>query len=301
MRELHFLSFQQQIFSPQKSGPKVRLAIIGVGERGQGHLDLVLRRDDVELVAICDVDNRVLEQSKAIIQKSGKKMPQVYTGDDYAWQKMLQTEKLDGVIIATPWEWHKPMIMGSLEAGIKYVATEVILGITLQDHWDVVKAAEKNNAHVMMLENVCYRRDVMAVLNMVRQGLFGELIHLQGGYQHDLREVLFNDGVHAYGHGAEFGEKGFFGSALANEHSVHRNGDLYPTHGIGPIAHYININRGNRFISLCSFSSKARGLHNHIVKVGWRKSSQCKSEIQSRRCGHYFHQLCEWRNDFAAT
>ena len=172
-------------------------------------MDLVLRRDDVELIAICDVDDRVLNESKEIINKSGKKMPKIYTGDNYSWKKLLETEKLDGVIIVTPWEWHKPMILGALDAGLKYVASEVILGITLQDHWDVVKAAEKNKAHVMMLENVCYRRDVMAVLNMVRQGLFGELIHLQGGYQHDLREVLFNDGVHVYGHGVEFGEKSF--------------------------------------------------------------------------------------------
>ena len=141
-----------------------------------------------------------------------------------------------------------------------------MLGITLQDHWDVVKAAEKYNAHVMMLENVCYRRDVMAILNMVRQGLFGELIHLQGGYQHDLREVKFNDGVKAYGGGVEFGEKGCSEARWRTEHSVHRNGDLYPTHGIGPIAQYININRGNRFVNLSSFSSKARGLHNYIVK-----------------------------------
>ncbi|HEU5366097.1 MAG TPA: Gfo/Idh/MocA family oxidoreductase, partial [Hanamia sp.] len=178
------------IFAGKSAAPKVRLAIIGVGARGKGHLDLVLRRDDTELVAICDVDDRAIRESKAMIEKSGKKMPQIYTGDSYSWQQLLQKEKLDGVIIVTPWEWHKPMIIGALNAGLKYVATEVILGITLQDHWDVVKAAEKNKAHVMMLENVCYRRDVMAVLNMVRQGLFGELIHLQGGYQHDLREVL---------------------------------------------------------------------------------------------------------------
>jgi hypothetical protein len=120
----------------------------------------------------------------------------------------------------------------------------------------------------MMLENVCYRRDVMAVLNMVRQGLFGEMIHLQGGYQHDLREVKFNDGVHPYGHGVEFGEKGFSEARWRTNHSVNRNGDLYPTHGIGPIAHYANINRGNRFVSLASFASKSRGLHNHIVKHG---------------------------------
>jgi hypothetical protein len=268
------------IFANGRDLPKVRLAIIGVGERGRNHLDLVLRRDDVELVAICDVDDRVLKESKVMIEKSGKKMPKIYTGDEYAWQKLLQQEKPDGVIIVTPWEWHKPMILGSLEAGIKYVATEVILGITLQDHWDVVKAAEKHNAHVMMLENVCYRRDVMAVLNMVRQGLFGELIHLQGGYQHDLRDVKFNDGKIPPGKGVEFGEKGFSEAHWRTEHSVHRNADLYPTHGVGPIAQYININRGNRFISLCSFSSKSRGLHNYIVKNGGENHPNAKVKFK---------------------
>lgn len=248
--------------------PKVRIALIGTGLRGQNHLELLLRRADVDVVAICDVSDVMLTTAKDMISKSGKKMPQVYTGDDYAWKRLLDKEKLDGVIIATPWEWHKPIIIAALDAGIKYVGTEVILGITLQDHWDVVKAAEKYNANVMMLENVCYRRDVMAVLNMVRQGLFGELIHLQGGYQHDLREVKFNDGVHPYGHGVEFGDKGFSEAKWRTNHSVHRNGDLYPTHGVGPIAQYININRGNRFLSLCSFSTKSRGLHNHIVKNG---------------------------------
>lgn len=255
---------------------KVRMALIGTGLRGQNHLELLLRRTDVDVVAICDVSNVMLATAKDMVSKSGKKMPQVYTGDDYAWKRLLDKEKLDGVIIATPWEWHKPMVIGSLEAGLKYVGTEVILGITLQDHWDVVKAAEKYNANVMMLENVCYRRDVMAVLNMVRQGLFGELIHLQGGYQHDLREVKFNDGVHPYGHGVEFGEKGFSEAKWRTNHSVRRNGDLYPTHGVGPIANYININRGNRFLSLCSFSTKSRGLHNHIVKQGGENHPNAK-------------------------
>lgn len=245
---------------------KVKIAIIGVGLRGQNHLDLLLRRDDVELVAICDIDDRMLTSSKAAITKSGKKMPQVFTGDIYAWKKMLEIKGLDAIVIATPWEWHREMIVSSIESGIKYVGSEVMIGITLQDHWDVVKAAAKYKAHVMMLENVCYRRDVMAVLNMVRQGLFGEMIHLQGGYQHDLREVKFNNGIDAYGGGCEFGDKGWTEARWRTHHSVYRNGDLYPTHGIGPIAHYININRGNRFVNLSSFSSKARGLHNHIVK-----------------------------------
>ena len=257
--------------------PKVKIAIMGVGARGIDHLEMLLGRADVDVVAICEIEERALNNAKALLAKSGKKMPQVFTGDTNAWKKMLEIKGgIDGVIIATPWELHKPMIIGALEAGVKYVGSEVIIGITLQDHWDVVKAAEKYNGHVMMMENVCYRRDVMAVLNMVRQGLFGELVHLQGGYQHDLREVKFNDGVHTYGHGVEFGEKGYSEAHWRTGHSVYRNGDLYPTHGIGPIANYININRGNRFVSLCSFSSKTRGLHNHIVKNGGENHPNAK-------------------------
>lgn len=259
---------------------RIKLGIIGVGLRGQNHLELLLRREDAEVVAICDIDDRMLTTSKEMISKSGKKMPEIFNGDKNAWKKLVVLKNLDAVIIATPWEWHKPMIIGSLQAGIKYIGTEVMLGINLQDHWDVVNAAEKYKAHVMMLENVCYRRDVMAVLNMVRQGLFGELVHLQGGYQHDLREVKFNDGIHPYGYGVEFGDKGFSEARWRTNHSVSRNGDLYPTHGIGPISHYININRGNRFVSLSSFASKARGLHNHIVKKGGKDHPNAKVKFR---------------------
>lgn len=270
----------KNMFASGTAKEKVRLAIIGVGERGRGHLALCLRRSDVDLVAICDVDSKAMEASKGMISRSGKKMPQIYLGGDHMWEDLLAKEKLDGVIIATPWEWHKPMIIGSLESGLKYVGTEVILGITLQDHWDVVKAAEKYKGHVMMLENVCYRRDVMAALNMVRQGLFGELVHLQGGYQHDLQGVLFNDGKSAYGKGVEFGEKGYSEAHWRTNHHLHRNGDLYPTHGIGPVAHYININRGNKFVSLSAFSSKARGLHDYIVKTAGKDHPNAKVKFK---------------------
>jgi len=257
----------QKLFARSSYDTRVKVVMMGVGLRGQNHLDLLLRREDVDIVAICDVDDRMLGMARELVSKSGKKMPQIFTGDEYAWKRMLELKGIDAVVIATPWEWHKPMIIGSLEAGIKYVGTEVILGITLEDHWDVVKAAEKYKAHVCMMENVCYRRDVMAVLNMVRQGIFGELVHLQGGYQHDLREVKFNNGKQAYGGGCEFGEKAWTEARWRTNHSVFRNGDLYPTHGIGPIAHYININRGNRFLNLTSHSSKSLGLHDHILKA----------------------------------
>jgi predicted dehydrogenase len=245
---------------------KVRIGIIGVGLRGQHHLELALKRGDVEVVAIADVDERMLQSARNILTKY-KQQPKVFTGSNEAWRDMLSLTNLDAVIIATPWEWHAPMSIAALNAG-KYVGCEVCLGITLDDHWEVVRTCEARNGHLMMLENVCYRRDVMAVLNMVRQGLFGELIHMQGGYQHDLRRVKFNSGKDPYDGGLEFGEKAFSEARWRTAHSVHRNGDLYPTHGVGPIAEMLNINYGNRFISLSSFASKSRGLHEHIVKKG---------------------------------
>lgn len=247
---------------------KVRLAFIGTGLRGQAHLDNALRRNDVDVVAICDIDERMLGLAKDLIKKSGKPIPQIFKGDPHAYRKLLEQKNIDAVLIATPWEWHTPMIVDSLQAGIKYVATEVVLGITLEDHWKVVQEAEKQNAHVTMLENACYFRDVLAILNMVRQGEFGEIIHLQAGYQHDLRGVKFNNGIDPYDSGVEFGSKGFSEARWRTDHSVHRNGDLYPTHGLGPVATMIDINHGNRFLSLNSFATKTRGLHDYIVKKG---------------------------------
>lgn len=244
---------------------KVRLGFIGVGLRGQNHLNLALRRNDVEVVALCDIQQRMLDMSLNLVQKTGKPKPQVILEGPYGYRKLLENKNIDAVIISTPWEWHTIQCLDAMNAK-KIVGCEVITGSTLEECWELVQTSERTGMPLMMLENVCYRRDVMAVLNMVRQNIFGELIHLQGGYQHDLREVKFNDGIKPYGGGVEFGEKGFSEAQWRTEHSVHRNGDLYPTHGIGPIAMMLNINRGNRFTELVSYSSKARGLHNYVVK-----------------------------------
>src|SRR3982751_5402411 len=117
---------------------RARVALIGTGLRGQDHLDNLLRRNDADLIAICDVDDRMLQMAGDRIKKSGKPMPQVFKGDPPAYRKLLELKNIDAVIIATPWEWHTPMILDSLQAGIKYVGTEVVLGITLDDHWKVV-------------------------------------------------------------------------------------------------------------------------------------------------------------------
>jgi len=147
----------------------------------------------------------------------------------------------------------------------KYAGVEVSAANTLQECWDLVDAYEETGVPVMILENVCYRRDVMAVLQMVREGLFGDLLHARCGYQHDLRHVKFNNGTQSHGGGVEFGEKGFSEAAWRTEHSLHRNGDLYPTHGAGPVATMFNINRGNLFKSLTSSATMSDGLHRYIV------------------------------------
>jgi predicted dehydrogenase len=148
----------------------------------------------------------------------------------------------------------------------KIAGVEVCGAVKLQECWDVVNAAEKTKMPLMMMENVCYRRDVMAVLNMVRKGMFGEILHGQGGYEHDLRGVLFNDGVTAYDSGVEFGPKAYSEAQWRTKHNLERNGELYPTHGLGPVAVMMNINKGNRMTKLSSVATKAKGLHKYIVE-----------------------------------
>jgi hypothetical protein len=253
----------------QRSRERLRLGMIGTGERGRVLMRELLRRPDVELRAICDIDRFVIDAALRQAAEASRPAPRVFTGSNDVWREMLAAGGLDGVIIATPWELHAPMAIGAMQARIP-VGCEVVAGITLQDHWDVLRAQQASGTPYMLLENVCYRRDVMAVLNMGRQGLFGEIIHLEGGYQHDLRDVKLNAGVpgQPYGGGVEFGERGWSEARWRTGHSVRRNGELYPSHGIGPCAMQARIHRGNRFTRLTSYATKARGLHNHVVAQG---------------------------------
>lgn len=247
----------------------LRVAMIGTGLRGQSQLGPLLSRDDVELVAIADTQRVMLDKTLRIIADAGRRRPHVYggDGDTGAWKRLIDGGGIDAVFICTPWEYHAPMAIAAMQARIA-VGCEVVAGITLQDHWDVLHAQQRSGTPYMLLENVCYRRDVLAVLQMVRAGLFGELIHLQAGYQHDLRGVKLNSGSPdaPYGSGVEYGDKGFSEAQWRTQHSIDRNGELYPSHGIGPCAMYANIHRGNRFTHLNAFSTKARGLHDYIVQ-----------------------------------
>ncbi len=244
---------------------KLNVAVIGSGLRGQSHIGLLLQRNDCNVVAVAEPNDKMLEMTRTLFGKREQTQPKYYSNGNKDYLEMLEKEDLDLVIISTPWKWHTEMAVACLKKNI-YTGLEVSGAFSLEECWDLVEAQENSKTHLYFLENVCFRKDVMAILNMVRNDLFGELIHLECGYQHDLRGVKFNDGKSAYGSGVEFGNNGFSESSWRTEHSLHRNGDLYPTHGIGPVAQYININRGNRFLYINSVASKARGLHNYIVE-----------------------------------
>jgi hypothetical protein len=243
---------------------RVRIGMIATGFRGQAHLDELLKRADVDIVAMADPDSRMMTDAQQMLSKAGRPVAAEYTNGDYGYREMLQRADIDAVIVSSPWEWHLRHGVDAMRAG-KIVGMEVCGAMSLGDCWEYVRTHEETGVPIMMLENVCYRRDVMAVLNMVRQGMFGELVHAQGGYEHDLRGVLFNDGISAYNSGVEFGAKAYSEAKWRTNHYLNRNGELYPTHGLGPVAVMLNINRGNRLVRLSSFSSKARGLHDYIV------------------------------------
>ena len=223
----------------------VRIGFIGLGVRGAGyHLKNFLKMEGVEVKALCDIDQRSLDESLNYVTSLGLPKPATYTGSDHAYRDMLSRQDIDIVIISTPWRWHAPMAIEAMESG-KHAFVEVPMATTIEECWKMVDASERTQRHCMMLENVNYGRDELMVLNMVRQGLFGDLLHGEAAYIHELRWQM-----------KEIDRR--TGSWRTGWHTK-RNGNLYPTHGLGPVAQYMNINRGDRFDFVTSTSSPAMG------------------------------------------
>ena len=240
----------------------LRIGFIGTGLRGRNHVKNILTYGGVHCPAFCDIDPDAVSKTKELIASLdiNHPEPKVYSEGPTAYQEMLQNEDLDGVIIATNWTWHTKMSVDAMKAGV-YTGVEVSGAFSVDECWELVQTHEQTGTHLFFLENVNYRRDVMAVLNMVRDNLFGPLIHMRGGYQHDLRQVKFNDGQG----GLVFGENSYGEARWRTDHSIHRNGELYPTHGLGPLHAMADINRGNRFTSLSSHASSANGLEQYVL------------------------------------
>jgi hypothetical protein len=222
----------------------VRFGLIGCGNRGSGLLNDILGVPGVEVKAVCDVVPEKAARAQAAVVKAGQKEPQAYTNGDHDFENLVKRGDLDLVYVATPWKWHVPMAVAAMKAGV-HAGVEVPPAVTLEECWQLVDTSEATRRHCVILENCCYGWSELLVLNMVRQGAFGELTHGECAYIHDLRSLLF-----------ETRSEGLW---RRDEH-VSRNGNLYPTHGLGPMALYMDVNRGDRFTRLVSMSSPSRGL-----------------------------------------
>lgn len=225
----------------------VSIGFTGVGSRGTSLLERCLTMADVEIPAICDKQEANLDTATAAMVEAGREAPERY--DDH--EDLVARDDLDGVVVATSWEEHVQMAVTAMEHGV-YPGVEVGPASTIEECWTLVDAYRDTGVPCMLLENACYGREKMTVMQMVRDGLFGELVHCTCGYLHDIRPRLVT--------GKETSLPVVDGIDYRTLHSLKRNGDVYPTHGIGPVAKYLGINRGNRFVSLTATASKSRGL-----------------------------------------
>ena len=234
---------------------KARVGFTGVGNQGTNLLETSLAMQDIEVPAICDINKDNLSHALDLVEKSGRKRPEGYSADPEDYRRMSEREDLDAVLTATPWELHVPVMVDAMNKG-KYACTEVPAAYTVEGCWDLVETSERTGMPMMMLENHCYQLNNTAVLQMVRAGLFGELLHGECGYQHDVRYL-----------GGKEGKIGANGELLwRGKHAITRNGDLYPTHGLGPVAHWMDINCGDQFHYLTSAATISRGMNTEIAK-----------------------------------
>ncbi|MDF2721372.1 MAG: Alpha-N-acetylgalactosaminidase [Paenibacillus sp.] len=238
---------------------KVNIAVIGLGGRGRGLLKGLLKMDDVEVTAICEPMADRLQLGHDILIEAGRPQAQGYA--DY--KELLARGDVQGVIIASTWVTHAEIAIAAMKAG-KYAALEVGGAASVEECWEMVRVSEQTGLSCMLLENCCYGRHELALLNMVKQQLFGELIHCQCGYEHDLRPQV--------------------GLGLEKKHNryhnyLHRNGDNYPIHGLGPISKLLDINRGNRLVTLTSMASKSRGVRQWATEQFGEQHAIAKTEF----------------------
>jgi hypothetical protein len=224
----------------------VRIAYVGIGGQGSSHVRNLLKIPGCRITAVCDIRSERTDWATKAITEKGDPAPAVYNKGPRDFERLCETEDLDLVYNATPWEWHVPIMLAAMKNG-KHTATEVPAAMTLEDCWAIVESAEKLRKHCVLMENCNYDQMEMMVYNMVRQGVFGEILHAEGGYLHDLRAIKF----------ADEGE-----GLWRREWSKKLNGNPYPTHGLGPVANCLDINRGDRFDYLVSMSGPSRGLQN---------------------------------------
>lgn len=226
---------------------EIKIGAVGISGRGSSMLELLLQIPGVVVPAVCDKVPERAARGIEIVKKA-----ESYSGYEVKsyldYKEMIDTQKLDALVIFTTWITHSRIAVYGMNAGLN-VAMEVGGASSIEECWELVHTSERTGKFCMLLENCCYDRNEMAVFNMVKQGLFGEVVHCEGGYRHDLRDEI------------SLGRENIHGRLYNFQN---RNGELYPTHQLGPICKLLNINRGNRMLSLVSMASKSRGLNEWI-------------------------------------
>lgn len=225
----------------------VRFGIVGTGLRGRSVLSELLAIDNVRIVAVCDVVAEKAQQAVKMCTDAGQPAPVVYVAGDRGFEQLVAREDLDFVYTATPWEWHVPVMLAALRHG-HHCGSECPIGTTLQDLWSLVDASEAARRHCLHLENCNYGETEMLVNRLVHEGVFGEVLHAEAAYLHDLREILFEDR-----------DEGLWRRAW----HTRANANLYPTHGLGPVSWYLDINAGDRYDYLVSVAGPHAGLEAH--------------------------------------
>ena len=225
----------------------IRVGIIGTGRRGTGMLSNFLAIPHVQVNALCDSIKDHATRAQEIAEKASGRRPDIYPNGEHDFENLCKRGDLDFIFIATPWDWHAPQALAAMKGGA-HVGVEVPGVNTIEDCGQIDETSEETRRHCMIMENCCYGYNELLVLNMIRAGLFGELLHGEGAYIHDLRGIVFEDD-----------SEGLW----RREPHTKRNGNLYPTHGLGPVASYMGINRGDRFDYLVSMSSLQKGLEDY--------------------------------------
>ena len=243
----------------------VRVGIIGLGMRGSDAVRRYTHIDGAEVVALCECRKEKLDAAQRTLQSNGKAKAAEYLGDE-AWMQMCRRDDIDLIYICTPWDQHTPQAVYAMKQG-KHVAIEVPAALTLKECWELVDTSEQTRRHCMMLENCCYDFFELTTLNMAQKGLFGELVHAECAYIHDLRELFFDK------------ENGFYEMWRLRYNEKH-TGNPYPTHGIGPVAQILNINRGDRMEYLTSMSTNQFGMSLYAADKFGINSYEAKKEYK---------------------
>jgi predicted dehydrogenase len=255
---------------------KVKVGLIGIGNRGKTLIqmfDWLIEREKAEIVALCDLDQKNIDYALNYLAKKQKVIPKTFANGKNDWENLAKLEEVDMLLIATPWEWHTSMALFGMENG-KHVASEVPISYTIEDCLKLVQTTERTKKHCIMIENCCYNKEELWIMNMIQEGVFGELTHAECAYNHDLRALLLHDT--------------YYKNQWRMKHHTERNGNFYPTHGIGPVSFYMDIGRGDTFKYLTSMSSKEQSLSSAIKKTN--------SDFPSIKCGDVNTSLIKTEN-----